>query len=264
MCLVLIAWRVHPRYPLIVAANRDEFYARPTEPAQRWPGAAGMIAGRDLEAGGSWMGAAADGRFAAVTNFRELEAGPADARSRGELVADFLQGDAPAADYLATLAPRAQRYRGYNLLLADGAAPDAMLHCASNRGAPTVSLPAGVHGLCNGPLDSDWPKVRRGRELLAAAVTEAEPSEEALFALLGDSTRPADGELPDTGIGLANERLLGSIAIHGEIAGRGYGTRSSTLLLLDADNRGRFVERSRDVDGHGGEWRERRFDIGGH
>ena len=120
MCLILIAWRVHPRYPLIVAANRDEFYARPTLPAQRWPGDSGMIAGKDLEAGGSWMGVDASGRFAAVTNFRELEQGPADARSRGGLVTDYLLSDAPAESYLAELAERADQYRGYNLLLTDG------------------------------------------------------------------------------------------------------------------------------------------------
>ena len=112
MCLVLIAWRVHPRYPLIVAANRDEFYARPTLPARRWPGASGMIAGQDLEAGGSWMGVDAAGRFAAVTNFRELEQGPADARSRGELVTDYLLRDAHVQSYLAELAERSNHYRG--------------------------------------------------------------------------------------------------------------------------------------------------------
>jgi len=256
MCLVLIAWRVHPRYPLIVAANRDEFYARPTEAARRWPGDSGMIAGRDLQAGGSWMGVDQRGRFAAVTNFRELEAGPADARSRGELVTDFLQGEVAAQDYLDHLARRAERYRGYNLLLAEG---DELL-CASNRGAPIEPLPPGVHGVCNGALDSHWPKVLRGRQLLGDALENREPSVETLFELLADQRQPADQALPDTGVGLANERLLGSIAIHGEIAGRGYGTRSSTVLMLDADGCGRFVERSRDVDGA---WRERGFAIGG-
>ncbi|MGB5254760.1 MAG: NRDE family protein [Sedimenticolaceae bacterium] len=255
MCLILIAWRVHPRYPLIVAANRDEFYARPTLPAQRWPGASGMIAGKDLEAGGSWMGVDAAGRFAAVTNFRELEQGPADARSRGELVTDYLLGDASPESYLAELVERANRYRGYNLLLTDG----GKLYCASNRGAPIRHLPPGLHGVSNGPLDSDWPKVKRGRQLLAKAVDRTEPSPKQIFELLCDRTQPVDEMLPDTGVGLECERLLGTIAIDGAIAGRHYGTRSASLLLLDAQGRGRFVEHSRTDDAS---WQQREFPIG--
>jgi uncharacterized protein with NRDE domain len=254
MCLVLIAWRVHPRYPLIVAANRDEFYARPTQPAQRWPGASGMIAGKDLEAGGSWMGVDASGRFAAVTNFRELEQGPADARSRGELVTDYLLGNAPAKSYLAELAERANHYRGYNLLLADG----DELYCASNRDLPIRHLQPGVHGVCNGPMDSDWPKAKRGRQLLAKAVNRTEPNPEQLFELLRDQTQPADEALPDTGVGLESERLLGTIAIDGAIAGKGYGTRSASVLLLGARGRGQFVEQSRMDDAS---WRQREFAI---
>jgi len=255
MCLVLIAWRVHPRYPLIVAANRDEFYARPTLPARRWPGDSGMIAGQDLEAGGSWMGVDASGRFAAVTNFRELEQGPADARSRGELVTDYLLGDAPAEIYLAELAQRANHYRGYNLLLTDG----GELYCASNRGAPVRRLPPGVHGVCNGPLDSDWPKVKRGRRLLTEAVDRTEPGLKQLFELLRDQTQPTDEALPDTGVGLEWERLLGTIAIDGAIAGKGYGTRNASVLMLDAQDRGQFVEHSRTDDAN---WEQRAFPIG--
>ena len=255
MCLVLIAWRVHPRYPLIVAANRDEFYARPTRPAQRWPGTSGMIAGQDLEAGGSWMGVDSAGRFAAVTNFRELEKGPADARSRGELVTDYLLGDAPGESYLAELAERANHYRGYNLLLTDG----SELYCASNRSAPIRHLPPGVHGVCNGPLDSDWPKVKRGRQLLAQAVDRAEPSPNLLLELLRDQTQPADEALPDTGVGLERERLLGTIAIDGVLAGRDYGTRSASVLLLDAQGRGQFVEHSRRDDAT---WLQREYPVG--
>lgn len=255
MCLILFAWRAHPRYRLIVAANRDEFYARPAAPARRWPGPSGMIAGQDLEAGGSWMGVDAAGRFAAVTNFRELERGPADARSRGELVSDYLLGDASAEGYLDGLTGRADRYRGYNLLLGDG----GELYSASNRGAPLRRLSPGIHGVCNGPLDSDWPKVERGRQLLAEAVEHIEPDSDRLFELLRDRHRPADAALPDTGVGLEFERLLGTIAIDAVIAGRGYGTRSATVLLLDAHGRGQFVERSRR---DGGGWRHQVFPIG--
>ena len=255
MCLVLIAWRVHPRYPLIVAANRDEFYARPTLPARRWPGTSGMIAGRDLEAGGSWMGVDATGRFAAVTNFRELEQGPAGARSRGELVTDYLLGEASTETYIAELAERANRYRGYNLLLTDG----DKLYCASNRGESISCLPPGVHGVSNGPLDSDWPKVKRGCQLLAKAIGHSEPSPEQLLELLRDRTQPADGDLPDTGVGLEWERLLSTIAIDGTLAGRDYGTRSASVLLLDTQGRGQFVEHSRLDDGS---WKQCTFSIG--
>lgn len=254
MCLILIAWRVHPRYRLIVAANRDEFYARPTMPLHRWPEADQLIAGRDLEAGGSWMAVGTAGRFAAVTNFRELEQGPENARSRGELVAGFLLGDETAEDYLATLAERADRYRGYNLLLADG----GELFCASNRGPLIQRLPPGVHGVSNGALDSDWPKVKRGRELLAGAVADDEPNPAGLFELLRDETRPPDDALPDTGVGLDNERLLASIAIDGSIAGQGYGTRSASVLLLDAQGRGRFIERHRSDDAT---WQQHEFAV---
>ena len=206
MCLVLIAWRLHPRYALIVAANRDEFYTRPTQPAQRWPGASAMIGGRDLQAGGSWMGVDARGRFAAVTNFRELEQGPADARSRGGLVTDYLLGDAPAENYLSELAERANHYRGYNLLLAEG----GELYCASNRDLPIRHLQPGLHGVCNGPMDSDWPKVKRGRQLLAEAVDRAEPNPEQLFELLCDQTQPADEALPDDEIEAGAEAEVGA------------------------------------------------------
>ena len=255
MCLVLIAWRVHPRYRLIVAANRDEFYARPTLPARRWPGESGMIAGQDLEAGGSWMGVDAAGRFAAVTNFRELEQGPADARSRGELVTDYLQDEVPAETYLAELAERTNHYRGYNLLLTDSRG----LYCASNRGPPVRHLPPGIHGVCNGPLDSDWPKVKRGRHLLAKAVDRAEPDPQQLLELLRDQAQPADEALPDTGVGLESERLLGTIAIDGALAGRAYGTRSASVLLLDKNGQGQFVENCRMDDAS---WQQRGFPIG--
>jgi uncharacterized protein with NRDE domain len=257
MCLVLIAWRVHPRYPLIVAANRDEFYDRPTLPAYRWPGSNGVVAGQDLEAGGSWMGVNAAGRFAAVTNFRELEMGTANMRSRGELVASYLSGDTSATSYLDELAKRADRYRGYNLLLHDNGA----LYCASNRGDPIRRLPPGIHGVSNGPLDSDWPKVQRGRQLLAAAVDRPKPDPEQLFELLSDQAKPPDEALPESGVGLEQERLLGTIAIDGNLAGRDYGTRSATLLLLDAQGGGRYIERSRSDDAG---WQRTEFRIGMH
>lgn len=253
MCLVLIAWRVHPRYPLIVAANRDEFLARPTQVAHRWPGPSGMIAGKDLEAGGTWMGVDAAGRFAAVTNFRELEKGPADARSRGELVSDYLLGDSSAEAYLSALNERSSAYRGYNLLLCDG----RNLYCGSNRGEAMVKLAAGFHGVCNGPLDSDWPKVLRGERLLAQAIGDDSLETERLLAVLRDEQRPPDERLPDTGVGMDWERLLGTIHIDSP----DYGTRSNSVLYLDHQQRGRYVERARQSDGS---WRRQSFDIGGH
>jgi uncharacterized protein with NRDE domain len=214
-----------------------------------------MIAGKDLEAGGSWMGVDAAGRFAAVTNFRELEQGPAGARSRGELVTDYLLSDARAESYLTGLVARANQYRGYNLLLTDG----SELYCASNRGTPIRSLSPGVHGVCNGPLDSDWPKVKRGCQLLTKVIDQAAPSPKQLFQLLRDRTQPADEALPDTGVGIEWERLLGTIAIDGTIAGKDYGTRSASVLFLEVLGHGQFFERSRLDDAS---WQQREFSLG--
>ena len=161
MCLILFAYGVRADAPLIVAANRDEFYARPATAAHRWHDTPTVLAGRDLQAGGTWLGVSATGRFAAVTNFSETPEGPLPPGSRGDLTADFLRGDAGALDYANTIDNR--RYRGFSLLLWDGAA----LVYASNRNSKPREMPKGVHGLANTHLDGTWPKVVRGTRMLA-------------------------------------------------------------------------------------------------
>ena len=238
MCLVLIAYKVHPRYPLILAANRDEFYDRPTATASYWEEAPELFAGRDLVHRGTWLGVTRGGRCAALTNYREPHAARQDAPSRGGLVSGFLRSEVGPKDYLARLQGKAAAYNGFNLLLGD---PDG-LYCYSNKSGQAVRLSPGIHGLSNHLLDTPWPKVVRGRDTLSELAQRGDFSREELFAILGDRSQAPDGELPDTGVGLELERLLSSIFIVSER----YGTRSSTVLLIDADRRVSFVERSFD------------------
>ena len=243
MCLIFIAHRAHPDYPLIVAANRDEFHARPTASAAVWPGERQpLFAGRDLEAGGTWMGVTGDGRFAALTNYRGPAATELNPSSRGGLVTGFLTGMASAEEYIAALEPDGHRYNGFSVLVHDGDS----LYCYSNRAGQVTQVAAGVHGLSNHLLDSPWPKVTRGTAAIERYLehTDDVPSlVEPLFDLLSDRAQPADLELPDTGVGLARERELAPMFVHGEL----YGTRSSTVVLIDRDGRITAEERSFDA-----------------
>ena len=227
MCVLFIAYRRHPRYPLIVLANRDEFYDRPTAPAARWEDHTHVTAGRDLVAGGTWLGISDGGRFAAVTNFRDPNR-PDGTISRGRLVADILIQNAPAAEYIEAIAGRAGHYSGFNLVVAD----QAGVHYFSNAlDRPPQKLEPGFYGLSNHLLNTPWPKVSSGLTAFEKLIESDDFSEEAAFALLLDETLAADDELPDTGIGLDKERLLSSIFIRSPI----YGTRSSTVVLADQD-----------------------------
>lgn len=252
MCLILLAHDAHPRYRLVVAANRDEFYARPTAPAAWWPDAPDVLAGRDLRGGGTWLGVTRGGRFAAVTNFRETVPAAPDAPSRGHLVGGFLRGaDAPGA-YLDALAARAGEFAGFNLLVGEG----ADLRWLGNRGGPGRALEPGVHGLSNALLDTPWPKVVRGTAGLAAALAgggEVDP--EALFRVLWDAEPAPDAHLPDTGVGPERERMLSSPFIRT----LDYGTRASTVLLVGRDGRVRFVERTVAPGGDG--WTEAAYEF---
>ncbi|HCN44844.1 MAG TPA: hypothetical protein DIT18_03620 [Pseudomonas sp.] len=232
MCLIVFAWRPGHARPLIVAANRDEFYARPTQALAAWDETPGVHAGRDLEAGGTWPGVGPEGRFAALTNIRDP--GQAlGARSRGELVAGYLRGELSVGAYLEKVAGEAGHYSGFNLLVGD-AGQLGYLHA----GATPRMLEAGVYGLSNAALDTPWPKLVKAREGLRERLDD--PQLEELFELLGDGRPAADGELPSTGVGLATERLLSSVFI----ASQNYGTRASTVLVVEADGRRRLVERS--------------------
>lgn len=243
MCLLVLAWQSHPRYRLVVAANRDEFHERPAAPLGWWSDEPRIVAGRDLRGSGTWMGASRSGRFAVVTNFRELERPPADAPSRGDLVAGYLRADGSTTqDYLDALRVHAARYAGFNLLLGDGEA----LSYQSNRGdtAPR-QLPPGVYGLSNHALDSPWPKLVRSRERLEELLAGDGVEPHTLFALLADRT-PADlDETPDTGLPPDWERALSSpFVIHER-----YGTRCSTVLLVTHDGQTTVSERRFDAQG---------------
>ncbi len=246
MCLIVLAWRMHPRYRLILAANRDEFHARPTLSLAEWQDAPQIIGGRDALHGGSWL-ALRGRRLAAVTNVRRPP--EQEARSRGELVADFVRSDAAVQAAMQSLANEAMQYRPFNLLVHD----DDTLAFASNRadtasgsGFATRALEPGIHGVSNGALDAPWPKTsmlmtKLGDWIASSAAdlsTDNAPDLEPLFAALADTAIAADDRLPDTGIGLERERFLSPAFIAHPI----YGTRASTVVLI-ADDRAEIIER---------------------
>ena len=233
MCLIVFAWRPGHAQPLIVAANRDEFYARPSLPLAQWPEAPQVHAGRDLEAGGTWLGVGANGRFAALTNIRDPHQPPAR-KSRGELVAQFLNGEMPIDDYLADVVRRSLEYAGFNLLIGNA---NELWHYNA-QGTEAVMLQPGVYGLSNAGLDTPWPKLLKARAALETVLDNPQP--EALLALLSDAQVAPFAELPDTGVGLATETLLSSVFI----ASQSYGTRASTALIVHADGTRHLVERS--------------------
>jgi uncharacterized protein with NRDE domain len=252
MCLILLALDVHPEYPLIVAANRDEFYQRPTAPADLWPDAPAVLAGRDLLAGGTWLGVDRQGRFAAVTNFRQGRREPAAPRSRGQLVSEFLTSLQQPDEYLPRVQREAALYNGFNLLAGDA----RRLVYFSNREGRRRVLPPGIYGLSNHLLDTPWPKVASGKDALQALVHRGRPDlVDSLLELLSDPTRPADALLPRTGIGQDWERLLSSAFI----ATDDYGTRSSTVVLVGREGGVTFAERSFGAGGVPGKLR--RFEL---
>lgn len=240
MCLIVLAWRAHADLPLVVAANRDEWRDRPARPAHWWPDRPAILAGRDLQAQGTWMGLSRSGRFAAVTNFRDPSDRRTSAKSRGALVAEFLAGGARPVDYLESLARTAGEYNAFNLILGDA---QGLWYYGSRDGVVRAIEP-GIHGLSNHRLDEPWPKVTRGREAMAGAIVDPDPAP-ALFAMLSDATGVPDERLPDTGVGLEWERRLAPPLI----TGADYGTRASTVVVVSADGAARFEERTRDAGG---------------
>ncbi len=222
MCLVLFSYQPDSDFPLIVAANRDEFYARPAESAHHWPDAPAVFAGRDLSAGGTWLGVTTSGRFATVTNFAEESGGPEPPLSRGALVGDFLMGSDSAHQFAHQI--HGADYRGFNLLTYDGSS----LVYTSNRGY-TEDLAPGVYGLANAELGATWPKVVSGRQALAR-IADA-PDLDRLIRLLHDDHQPDDADLPKRGRPLELERRVAPCFIRGEE----YGTRASTAVIYDAE-----------------------------
>lgn len=227
MCIAVFAWDVHPRYRLILGANRDEWYERPTAPAS-WRG--DVLAGWDLVSGGTWLGVTRGGRVAWVTNVRDGLASDAAALSRGALVLGFLQGEDDFGDV--------SRYNGFNLVHGDFAQGLSYL---SNRGISQASLAPGTYGLSNHRLGTPWPKVARAVAGLERLLSVDDPTS-GLFELLSDRTVPPDEDLPDTGVGLELERAFAPIFV----SLPGYGTRSSTVVLMDRGGQVAYEERCRD------------------
>jgi len=242
VCLAVVALDAHPRYRLVIAANRDEFHARAATPAAWWPGEAPRIlAGRDLAAGGTWLGVTPRGRWALVTNVREPSGNDPSAPSRGALVGRLLRDARPARVALDDLLADGARYNGFNLLCGDVC--DA--HWASNRAERARSLAPGLHGLSNAGLDTPWPKVVRIKQALAGWAAEGTAAIEPLFDALADRTLADDDVLPSTGVSRERERLLSAPFIVSD----SYGTRCSTVVTVDRDGVARFLERTFDARG---------------
>jgi uncharacterized protein with NRDE domain len=237
MCSIFLAFDAHPKYRLILAANRDEFYERPTARAAFWQDAPEILAGRDLVYRGTWLGVTRSGRFSAVTNYRDPLA-PTGNLSRGNLVADFLRGAETPKDYLQKIQQNAAHYSGFNLLAGEFGSEIGYF---SNRGAGGVKLlESGVYGLSNHLLDTPWRKVERGKTALKNLLEKENFAVESLLEILLDTTKADDEDLPDTGIGLELERVLSSVFIETPV----YGTRSSTVLSIETSGKVSFRERT--------------------
>lgn len=253
MCIAVLAWQSHPEYPLVLASNRDEFYTRSTRPAAWWGQSVSLLAGRDEEAGGTWLGINRGGRFALVTNVRAPSERNPHAPSRGSLVVAALQAGDDIDAWLAATAERTPTYNGYNLLVGDAlplrngsrrtdAVRPPRLHYYCNRlPQPPRTLAPGIYGLSNGFLDTPWPKVTRAVAAFATRIAQrVDP--EPLFRILADREQARDSMLPQTGVPLDWERALSSI----QIRANGYGTRASSVIAVRRDGLVSFVERSFD------------------
>lgn len=236
MCLILLAYHHHPRYPLILAANRDEFYERPTQALDFWPDHPEIAAGRDLKRMGTWLGVNRHGHLAAVTNYREAGIQRPEARSRGHLVSDFLAGRTAVTSYLHRLHAESRLYNGFNLIVGDA----RELYYYSNRGEKPSPVQPGIHGLSNHLLDTPWPKVRDGQSRMAAILAENDSAihRQRLLEALEDQRVPPDDQLPDTGVDPEWERMLAPVFI----TSPAYGTRCSSLVTIDTQGEVNFTE----------------------
>ena len=234
MCVVAFAWQVHPRWRLVLAGNRDEFHARPTAALASWP-RSGVMAGRDLQSGGTWVGFDTRGRVAVVTNVRDGIGQPHHGPSRGALPLAFLDGSMDAGATTEDLLAVAGDHAPLNLMLADA---EGCWHLG-NHPLQREALAAGVHGISNGPLDAPWPKIRHLAAALQSWVEAGNEDLQPLWSALGDETIAADADLPDTGVGIELERRLSPAFIRGEA----YGTRASTIIAVDHDGHGFIHER---------------------
>ncbi len=246
MCLIVFSWQVISNHPFIAASNRDEYYSRPTAPAGWWQDHPTVFAPRDLQAQGTWIGAAklayAGHKFAALTNVRNGSTTMEQAPSRGKLVSDYLTGSWNAENYLQHLAASADQYNGFNLLVGELSEVRQELYWYSNRNTDHPKngrpLEPGFYGLSNGALDSSWPKVSKTKAELASLLCQHAP-QEAYFEMLSNTLPAPDCRLPDTGVSLEMERLLSSVCIQSEH----YGTRSSSIMKLNSQFEMEFDER---------------------
>lgn len=247
MCLAVVAWHVHPDYPLVLAANRDEFYTRSTRPASWWGQSVALLAGRDEEAGGTWLGVTRQGRLAMLTNVRSPSERNPHAPSRGAIAVGALQSRQPAGAWLREQAPRMNAYNGFNLLLAEPSplkgSPPRLVYYTNRRDHGPRTLSPGIYGLSNAFLDTPWPKVVRAVSAFACALASRVDAE-SLLSLMADRRPVHDSELPSTGVPLEWERALAPI----QIRANGYGTRSTTVVTVRRDGVVNFLERSFDPD----------------
>lgn len=252
MCLIIFAYDVHPSYKLVLAANRDEFYDRPSASADFWKDYPDLLAGRDLKEKGTWLGITRQGKFAAITNYRDPASFMFDAKSRGKLVKDFLGSKNNAEEFIKKISRQDAKYNGYNLILQDSGG----FYYYSNRGGEKQKITAGIHGLSNHLLNTPWPKVVRGKKLMKEALKSKRAAmEEALFALLSDRRFPPPEKLPSTGVDKEWEKVLSPIFIKSPH----YGTRSSTVLLIGKNRRVTFIEKN--YDGGDEPWLVNRFNF---
>jgi uncharacterized protein with NRDE domain len=256
MCLAIVALDTHPRYRVVIVANRDEFHARPAAPAHWWT--SGILAGQDLIGGGAWFGVTRSGRWALVTNYREGIPRDPDAPSRGKLVTSALLDPSPPLLCSASIARDGAKYHGFSLLVGDvspqgkseprPSLPDAPSTAAyvSNRASGAIALYEGIHGLSNHLLETPWPKLVQSKARLATALSGQALDTAAAFALLADRQPADDATLPMTGVSRERERMLSSAFI----VSPDYGTRCSTVFTLARDGSANFVERSFDAAGN--------------
>ena len=237
MCLIVLGIKSHPVYKLVFAANRDEYYDRPSAAVGFWKEAPNLLAGKDLRAGGTWFGITRGGRIAAITNFRDPGPHKSDASSRGELVTRFLLGNEEPMDYLESLCGEADKYNGYNIIVGS----KDNLYWYSNRGNRVNSIPHGIHGLSNHLLNTPWPKVVRTKKAMGQLLAKPDrPQPEEIFHLLSDRNVADEKSLPQTGLGLELEQKLSPVFI----SIPDYGTRSSTVLLIDHNDQVTCLEKT--------------------
>ena len=250
MCLIVIAWQIHPEYPLIVTANRDEYYQRPTATAQQWKSPSDILAGRDLQAGGTWLGVTQGGKFAAVTNYREgVE--QTTPKSRGDLTTGFLKDNLDAGQHAEKVIEAGDQYNGFNLLLGED---NQLIYC-SNRHSEIQRLSPGIYTLSNELLDSPWPKAIHAKEVLTPLLKKTPINIDEIINCLHRRDPFPDEHLPDTGIGIEMERMLSPPFI----VSKDYGTRCTTVVLKDRKGNTHFVEQNYLEDGSYGERKEFKF-----